>query len=401
MPSLTHLNLNGCGLGEQHKARELAQPLATLTSMTRLELNFNSIGDVGGRALYPALARLELLSYLDLGYNSLCQNPQDKEATYRELTNALSKLPALTHLNLIRSYTLLEDWELLAPVFSKLTSLTSLDLSFQRIGQTGFRFLIQALRNHPSLTELIAMSVHSDGRLESDPSFYCACEKPKNSTKRPDCTGYHSFVPALALELGWVSHLVLTHNNFGDKCIANFAPKLPKFSKLEKLDLGANYIGVVGCAALASPLSKMATLTELNLWQNCIGDGGSRALASALSQMINVKILNLSRNEIGDDGAGALASVLPGLTNLTDLNVSYNQIGEDGRRALAPALANLTSLMTVSIALGENKICGTGCRELVPALLSLKSQSLISWEIGHGGVKNNCSCNEFQLELDS
>jgi Ran GTPase-activating protein (RanGAP) involved in mRNA processing and transport len=171
----------------------------------------------------------------------------------------------------------------------QLTSLTSLNLSYNNIGAAG----AEALAQSTTLTNLTSLD--------------------------------------------------LTYNNIGPGAAAALAQSTT-LTNLTSLDLSSNNIGDDGAEGLAQSTT-LTNLTSLDLFSNDIGAGGAVALARSTT-LTNLTSLDLAYNNIGAAGAEALARSTT-LTNLTSLNLVSNNIGDDGAEALARSttLTNLTSLV--------------------------------------------------------
>ena len=88
------------------------------------------------------------------------------------------------------------------------------------------------------------------------------------------------------------------------------AAVLPRFAKLEKIDLSKNKLDAAAASALVEGLRATASLTTLLL----------------------------ARNSLGAEGAKALAPAIAGSSSLTKLNVKFNNLGNDGKAALQDAV---------------------------------------------------------------
>lgn len=97
------------------------------------------------------------------------------------------------------------------------------------------------------------------------------------------------------------------------------------------LDLGRNGIGCDGVSTLARS-EIMDSIQYLSLISNNIGDHGVRALAAS-DHLRSLKTLDLSLNAIGDDGARALAASNH-LPSLDEVYCYGNRISDMGHRGL-------------------------------------------------------------------
>ena len=129
--------------------------------------------------------------------------------------------------------------------------------------------------------------------------------------------------------------LNLGHNEIGDDGAAALAEWLKYNTSLTTLDLCGNGIGAT---ALGDCLKFNTSLTTLNLNRNGIGDNGATALTECLRNNTSLTTLDLCGNGIGVAGAAAFGECLKCNTSLTTLHLDDNGIGDDGAAALAECL---------------------------------------------------------------
>ena len=103
--------------------------------LRRLSVWNHNLGDEGARILAPVLSRLTNLTHLDLG----CNNLGDEGA--RILAPVLSRLTNLTHLDLMGNSVGVEGARVLAPALSRLTNLTHLNLWANNFGDETINLL--------------------------------------------------------------------------------------------------------------------------------------------------------------------------------------------------------------------------------------------------------------------
>ncbi|KAG0378852.1 hypothetical protein BGX24_002642, partial [Mortierella sp. AD032] len=174
-------------------------------------------------------------------------------------------------------YTGKKEIEMLAETLKTNSTLTTLNLRSNSIGEYGAMALAEALKTNSALTtlELIGNSIGGNG--------------------------------AVAL-----------------------AEALKTNSTLTTLELIGNSIEENGAVALAEALKTNSTLTTLNLGSNSIGDNGTVALAEALKINSTLSTLTLGSNSIGDNGTVALAEALKTNSTLATLNLWNNSIEDNG-----------------------------------------------------------------------
>ena len=207
------------------------------------------------------------------------------------LSQALRVNKSLTSLYLDRNTIGSDGANFLSQALRVNKSLTSLDLNGNPIGSDGANFLSQALRVNTSLTSL---------------------DLPMNSIR---CKGATSLSQALMV------------NN-----------------TLTSLNLRRNFIGKEGANSLSQALRVNKSLTSLNLMGNSIGYEGANSLSQALRVNISLTSLDLSWNRIGNEGANSLSQALTVNTSLTSLNLKVNSIGDEGANSLSQALRENISL---------------------------------------------------------
>ncbi|KAL0242759.1 hypothetical protein GEMRC1_005322 [Eukaryota sp. GEM-RC1] len=130
----------------------------------------------------------------------------------------------------------------------------------------------------------------------------------------------------------------LMNNSIGDEGARALAEALKVNDSVTSIDLEYNSIGAEGARALASALKVNASVTSINLGRNCIGDECVRALADALKVNSSLTSVILGGDSTGSEGARALAEALNVNSSVTSVNLDGNSIGDEGVRALADAL---------------------------------------------------------------
>ena len=272
------------------------------------------------------------------------------------------------------------------------TSLTSLDLSDNLIGDEGASSLSEALRVNTSLT-----SLHLPHNYIDDEGASSLSEALRVNTSLTSLNlghnvfgdeGASSLSEALRVNTSLTS-LNLGHNVFGDEGASSLSETLRVNTSLTSLDLYENSIGDEGASSLSEALRVNTTLTSLDLRYNSIGDEGASSLSEALRVNTSLTSLRLDRNSIGDEGASSLSEALRVNTSLTSLRLDRNPIGDEGASSLSEALRVNTSL--TSLRLDQNSIGDEGASSLSEALrvnTSLTSLRLDRNSIGDEGASS-------------
>ncbi|XP_067041367.1 protein NLRC3-like isoform X2 [Acropora muricata] len=274
------------------------------------------------------------------------------------LTRALRVNTSLSSLNLHCNSIGDEGANSLAQALRVNTSLSSLDLSRNSIGNDGVKSLTQALRVNTSLSslDLFGNSIGNEGA--------------------------NSLAEALRVNTSLFS-LTLNFNSCGVEAANSLAQALRVNTSLSSLDLHLSSIGDEGANSLAEALRVNTSLSSLDLHSNSIGDKGANSLAQALRVNTSLSSLCLSWNSIGNEGANSLAQALRVNTSLSSLSLNYNFIGGEAANSLAQALRVNTSLS--SLGLRWNSIGNEGAYSLAQALrvnTSLSSLDLFHNTIG-------------------
>ncbi|XP_068753926.1 protein NLRC3-like [Montipora capricornis] len=303
---------------------------------TKLAYTFGKILDlteirVESRTSIPAFSQALAVNTSLTTLRLVCNSIGDEGAA--SLSQALAVNTSLTTLYLSDIWIADEGAASLSQALAVNTSLTTLDLSYNSIGDEGAASLSQALAVNTSLTTL-DLSDNSIGNA-----------------------GATSLSQALAVNTS-LTTLRLYDNSIGDKSAVSLSQALAVNTSLTTLSLSFNLIGEVGATSLSQALAVNTSLTNLRLVCNSIGDEGAASLSQALAVNTSLTTLNLSENSIGDEGATSLSQALAVNTSLTTLKLSGNSIGAEGATSLSQALAVNTFLTTLN--LSDNSIGAEG-----------------------------------------
>lgn len=293
VPTITSLSLAGIGLGDAGMA-SLAKALKhTAPPLLTLDLSNNAIGVEGCKALADALPRLEQLEVLVL-HDNLIGVESAKVLAERVMSSASAAKNGSP-----RKIQGSLDWitvteKVALPVGAlKRNDLTSLDLGRQKLGSADAIILAAALKQNTSLTVL---------------------EMPYNKIK---VEGAKAIAAALTPVEGGVYNNSLTAlnligNTIGPEGAAALAAAIKPnekgaFCGLHTLNLAVNNIQDEGAKALAGALGRQYhteavnnTLDTLILWGNNIEAAGAKVLAEALAANEQEHFsLDLSCNALG------------------------------------------------------------------------------------------------------
>ncbi|XP_062372064.1 NLR family CARD domain-containing protein 3-like [Sardina pilchardus] len=198
-------------------------------------------------------------------------------------------------------------------------ALETLSLSYCNIGEEGFRALASALRSNPSHMRELQLSGNKAGdsgvkhlsSLLEDPN--CKLEKLHLDNCSIGEEGFRALASALRSNPSHMRALWLSGNKAGDSGVKHLSSLLEDPNcKLETLDLSVCSIGEEGFRALASALrSNPSHMRELWLSRSKTGDSGVKHFCSLLEDPnCKLETLDLSNSSITDEGFRALASAL-------------------------------------------------------------------------------------------
>ena len=171
-----------------------------------------------------------------------------------------------------------------------------------------------------------------------------------------------------------MQELNLTNNNLTDRGVEHIIGTLLEFAntRLEKLNLSHNKLGLDGVKYCALCLERSDTLHDLVLSSCHVGDEGVSLLSQGLScteycasALVH---LDLSWNRIHNSGAMELGELLEGDCNLVSLNLASNAIGSAGAQALCLALRTNDTLRDFDLT--GNQIGNFGAARLAEFICS-------------------------------
>ncbi|KAI5611883.1 NACHT, LRR and PYD domains-containing protein 12-like isoform X1, partial [Silurus asotus] len=369
-------SLAGINLTDE-SCETLASILQSANShLVELDLSFNSLGDLGVKLLCTGLmnpqSKLEklTLSHNELehiGVKLLCDFFQSAHSQLKELdlgsnndikdsgvkllsAGLISVQCKLEKLRLDRCDLSQESCEALKTALQLPNScLKQLDLSYNKIGDSGVQHLCDGLIHPNCKLELLDLSYNNLGqsgiKLLSTGLMNADCKL--RSIRLADIGIQEETCETLALVLQsenpHLRELDLSNNYIGDVgvellCVGLISPKC----SLEKLSLRWCNLTERSCTNLASVLSSHSRLTELELRDNDVKDSGLKLLCVGLQGPgCSLQKLGLSGCCVTEDGCAALALALSSdHSKLREIDLSYNHPGESGVRQLSAVRDN-------------------------------------------------------------
>ncbi|XP_067916072.1 NACHT, LRR and PYD domains-containing protein 12-like isoform X4 [Heterodontus francisci] len=321
---------------------DLASALSTNRSLTALDLSDNNLGDSGVKLRSEALRNPDCkIQELWLGGNNLT------DSCIEDLVSALSTNQSLTDLNLcgnnlgdsrvkllsealrnpdckiqklylgendLTAYCIKD----LASALNTNRSLTELDLSCNKLGDSGVKLLSEALRSPDCKIQELWL-------VENNLTASCI----------------EDLASALNTNRS-LTDLDLNYNELGGSGVKLLSEALRNPDcKIQKLGLVENNLSDSCIEDLASALSSNRSLTDLDLSYNKLGDSGVKLLSEGLRNPdCKIQKLQLENNKLTDSCIKDLASALSTNQSLTDLDLNDNELGDSGVKLLSEALRN-------------------------------------------------------------
>ncbi|XP_051865129.1 ribonuclease inhibitor-like [Pristis pectinata] len=373
-------------------AEDLASALGTNKSLMEIHLSGNKLGISAVKLVSSALR------------NPLCKIQQlelwDEEGLWDDCTevhdSALGTNDPLMHLHLYDGELGDSGMKLLAAAL-KITKYKIKRLWLKNLGltYTGIEEIISVLSTHRSLTELdVSGNKFGDSGVKL---VSAALRDPKCKLQRLRLDGASlsaSYTNERVSALSGNDSLLdldLNDNKLGDSGVELLAAALKITKrKIQRLKMWGVGLTDSGAEDLLSALSTKRSLTELNLGCNKLGDQGVKLVSAILSNpQCEIQRLWLDSVGLTDSGVEDLVSALSTNRSLMELNLCSNELENSRVKLLAAALRN-PECKILRLELDE-AILSADCSEDLVSVLS-KSNSpmqaeLRGNELGDSGVK--------------
>ncbi|CAH1277651.1 NLRP3 [Branchiostoma lanceolatum] len=248
-----YLKLRTVQFSSPDQTARLVSVLKNVHCLRVLDLSSTDLMPSSLRPLVQGFSHVPLLEELDLSWNS-----ELGDAGVEILQVGLSSVPNLTALRLRWINMTAVGMSSLAPYMHHLAGLIELDISSNKIGDTGWEYLSDVL------STLIALQV-----------------------------------------------LVLAETGIRTTGMRSLAPALCQLSGLIKLDIAGNGdIGNPGLVSLADILPHLTAMKVLDLSMTGISDGEISALVKTLPHLVQLHVLDVSWNDVGNPGIISLVQAL-------------------------------------------------------------------------------------------
>jgi len=311
-------------------------------------------------------------------------------------------------------------------------TLTTLELSHQRIDDASTKYLCEALRGNTTVSILIIsfFNIVDDGAFALGQIIGSnKCIKklqfrdlyhPREVSTLFDAIGRNDTIQEVSLRhcrLCWQSadalgFLIRHHRSMeefrlvdtllGENSIIPLTDALKENRILKRLFIVNCDLGPVEANILALKVSENTALHELQLCENNLGDDGVLNLCRGLAINTSLVTLNLRSNNIGHKGALAIETLIERQKTMRVLNIASNQLGDSGAASIAEGLRK-NSIVT-SLDISGNSIGFLGAKSLAYALKTnqtLKELNLSFNSIGDDGTRELSNVLEFSQSLRS
>ena len=335
--SLIHLKSFKYNDNDPRLLRLCLQNLPNLESLSLSDVDIGKYGDI----LSPIFRRLTCLTTLDLSSTIGGDYYHDRDMHNRGMKKILRALPSSITTFIFSSNTIHharvklagkiihkplknDEMRAVADGLSRLTNLTTLDLSWTCINTRFMKVLAPALCGLTQLKTLHLDHIH-DSYIEGEGEIFILVA---NVIK---------VIPQLEiLTLG--ENYIKT--NMTELCSA-----FRNLDKLKKLELKYIHSDSVSFSSIITALPYMTSLTYLGLEMTGCNAMHIPLLWNALSNHTTLTSLDLSSNNIGDQyNTEPHFEYLPPIPNLSHLNLSYNNFNRNDMKIILDAQTELKTL---------------------------------------------------------
>ena len=394
------LNDNNLGVG----TLKIVKALQCITTITILGLGNNNIPKEACDELALAIKSNKHLESFWLHSNNL-------HCSANVILNSLATITTLTALNLDDNQLTQEAGETLASVIMHNTSLEELYLNCNNLGIatvkvakslqhiTTLRVLSLDNNNIPQeASEELALVIQSNKQLEklwlNDNNLHSSAIVFLNSLATITTLTVLGFsnnqisqeageaLASVIMHNASLEELYLDGNNLGIATV-KVAKSLQRITMLRVLSLDNNNIPQEASEELALVIQSNKQLQKLWLNDNNL-NSSANVILNTLTTITTLTVLNLNNNQIPQEAGEALASVIMHNSRLETLCLNGNNLGV-GTLQIAKALQCITTLTI--LALGNNNIPNEACDELA---LAIKSNKQLKVLLLHS---NNLDCS--------
>jgi Leucine Rich repeat len=429
--SLTALDLPYNTMFDPDVAR-LADVLVANTRLVSLNLSHTQLAESGASFLTRALMARTSFKAIDLNYDITYELPDvfyeymakaiqvnstltsigltavDSNRGLIALAEAWRSCTSLVSIHLLRLGVMQQSgYQTLVSSLYELPLLTSLNLEDSHINRIGVELLAEFLKVNRSLTSINLGYVLTETGVEKDQVLEAL--KVNDTLTSANLGSYkkYSFTAQALAEVLRVNtslkSLVFKGNTM--TCPRLLLESLAVNTVLTCLDLSQCDITltVTDTIVLKEALLANASLVSLNLNENNIDAAGALALSQALVVNSTLTCLSLYRNtDIGQNGAAALMSALRTNTTLTSINLEETTPSLWLIHATAALLSVNTTLTSISLPTRRSwQQCLEGDPDRQVLLEALRTNPSITYFLGGMGFRQRWRYADIKLHYGS
>ena len=249
------------------------------------------------------------------------------------------------------------ECDIIAKMLTENTTVTDLDLSFNKLGSEGADKICEMLCNNNTLTRLDL----SRNELGSE----CAAKICEMLCNNNTLTILHLFGNKLDSEgadkicemlcnNNTLKCLDLSENNLDSECADKICEGLCNNNTLRYLQLCYNELDSECADKICEMLCNNNTLTHLNLYGNKLDSEGADKICEMLCNNNTLTDLDLSLNELDSECADKICEGLCNNNTLTHLRLYGNKLDSEGADKICEGLCNNNSLTRLD--LSDNNI---------------------------------------------
>jgi Ran GTPase-activating protein (RanGAP) involved in mRNA processing and transport len=347
---------------------EVLQQIQTRDPALITSLDFRGLGVLRTGLLFPAIAHLTAMTYLNLSGLGLGSSGAS------HLCSALTYLTAMTYLNLQNNGLTADDGARIcgAAAAAGMTRLETLDVVDTDRSFVCNHFLSAAdVVGCETWRQLNVLLPPLPDHFLHVEDFGLLVQYLASSDKAAFADAHH---PDLPLEL-------LRRIRTSDLAISKLEIKLKRNFK------------EAGCRVLARALSLNTCITSLELGGTIIGDTGASLLFPAIAHLTAMTHLSLSGAGIGSSGASHLCSSLTHLTTMTVISLCGLHLSILDLPLFFRSLSQCRSISSLTL-----RNCRLGCEGLLIVLSALEHLKELS-SLDISGNLNGCFAPDFSSEM--
>ncbi|KAI8513105.1 Nlrc4p [Branchiostoma belcheri] len=295
------------------------------------------------------------------------------------LVSVLRNVPCLRALGLILTNLTPSSLQPLVQGFRHMSLLEELDLTGNDdLGDAGMEVLQVGLSGVPHLAILclrfVGMTAVGMSSLAPYMCHLVGLRQLDISDNKIGDTGLESLTTVLhtftAMQVLDLSKTVISPTG-----MRTLVPALCKLTRLIKLDISSNAIGDPGLECLAAILHHLTAMKVLGLVDTGISDRGISSLIKALPHLVQLQVLDVSWNNIGDSG---IVSLVQTLCQPSSLDMEQNPPGD---KSLTTAPHYNTTLQELHF-WGNSGVTGAGLGRVAQLISTLPALTRLNMS-GH------------------